>query len=261
MTVWFMLKRLRQVSKEENEIVLNGIVQADETFIGPSTDRNRRLQVKRRIHEEEQEMLHGPTDSKRRRKGIKQKAGRKKGSTKEVLAQKKEERGGEEYKTHTPSVRIPFETGAMVLGMMEKGGKVVMKKIGTDKRSVSSRIIFPVLTRHIDQDSILITDQAGAYKGTHEIFKQHLTVVHGTKFVSPDGIHDNDLENAWKHLKKMIRGTYIHTSFHHLDGYLNEFAYRWNKRKQTEKELFEAFIPMVVDKRVTLKELKAKGKE
>ncbi len=84
-TAWFLLHRLREALKKENNILLSGIVEVDEAYVGPNIHRDLRLQRKKRLHTINQEKLHGLPKDKRRRKFGPSKRGRKKGSTAEVL--------------------------------------------------------------------------------------------------------------------------------------------------------------------------------
>ena len=252
-TAWFMLHRLREGIKEENNIILHGIVEADETYIGPKVNRDNRLQMARKIHEAEQDRIHGLTRSKRLKMGDKKKRGRKKGSTKEVLQQKAIDRGGRKYYSHHTE-RVPFEKGAVILGMVEQSGRVVMKKLGINFRSVTRENVYPHLLNHITRESIFVTDQLNVYAETGKFFAEHRTVNHDVGYVIND-IHINGIENNWMHLKKTIKGTYFHLSYHHFEGYLNEITYRWNRRKESEKFLFEDFIPLAIHKSITYKSL------
>lgn len=257
-TAWFMLHRLREAMKNENEIILNGIVEADETFVGPKISRDKRLQVAKRLHEEEQEKLVGHSKYKLGKKGKVEgyrKPGRKKGSTKEVLEQKKIERGGTPYSSK-PN-RVPFEKGIVILGMLERGGRMVIKNLGINGKSVSKANIYPHLKKHITEHSTLITDQLNVYDDTKYLFAEHLTVNHDVGYVV-DGIHTNGIENCWKHIKKTIDSTYFHIAYRHFEGYANEISYRWNRRTLPEASLFEDFFDLAIDKKITYNELKAK---
>ncbi len=254
-TAWFVLHRLREALKNENEILLMGAVEADEAFVGPKVNRDLRLQYARKKHETEQDKIHGPTRRKRLQAGEKMKRGRKKGTTKEVIEQMAIERGGKPYVSKLPSERTPFEKGTVVLGMTEKRGRLVMKKLGMNNKSVNRENVFPLLQKHISAESILVTDQLNLYDTTSELFSQHHTVNHQKGYVI-NGIHINNIENAWKHLKKMIDGTYAHISHHHFDRYLDENTYRWNRRNEPERVLFESFIPLVDGQVITYEKLK-----
>lgn len=258
-TAWFMMHRLREALKEENNIILSGIVEGDETYINPKVNRDKRLLAKKKAHDEEQEKrdkVHGYDRKRRERYGIKLKRGRKAGTTKEVVQQQLIERGGKKYSSRTPSNRTPFEKGTVVLGMSEQkeGGRLVMKKLGINAKSVTKENIFPHLQNHISKDSTFMTDQLNLYKTTNEFFKKHLSVNHMIGHVI-NGVHVQNIENAWKHLKKMIEGTYFHLSHKHFDRYLDENTFRWNRRGDSLESTFKSFMPLTIGKRLTYEEL------
>ncbi len=251
---WYLLQRLRQALKDENEIILSGVVEADETTVGPKIHRDLRLKMAKKKHDAEQDIINGLTDEKRIKMGGAKKRGRKIGSTKEVLEQKKIERGGVPYSSKQLSARIPFEKGVIILGMAERDGRIVMKKLGTSLKDVNRTNIYPYLKKHITRNSIVITDELNVYAEIEKMFAAHYTVNHNIGYVV-EGIHTNNIENGWKHLKKFIDGTYFHISNRHFSGYLNENTYRWNKREESERVLFDSFIPLVAGKRITYKKL------
>jgi len=261
-TAWYMLHRLRAALDQENEIVLSGIVEADETFVGPEIQRDLRLQVAKRKHDKEQDRLQNYSEGQRLKMGIKKKRGRKKGSTNEVLHQKMIDRGGTLYDSHEHRLleRFQFEKTVVILGMMEHKGRAVMKILGRSKKDVTKKNVFPLLEKHITSNSILITDQLNLYDSTSKLFTEHLTVNHDKGYVI-DGIHINNIENAWMHLKKMIDGTYFHLSYHHFEKYLNENTYRWNRRNESERNIFDSFIPMLAGKTTTYKKIITKGRD
>jgi hypothetical protein len=256
-TAWFMLHRLREALKEENNIMLKGVVEADETFIMPKIGRDKRLQAAKFIHDKEQDRIHGLTKKQRLRQGIKQKRGRKKGTTKEVVHQMKIDRGGKAYRSDLPSIKTPFEQGAVVFGMMEREGRIVLKRLGTDIRCITKENIFSLLQKYIESNSTLITDENKVYQDTTELPYNHFSVNHTIGYVIDD-IHTNGIENVWKHLKKLIDSTYFHVSKHHFVRYLDEYTYRWNRRCETEKNVFESFFSKTIGSRLTLKRLKQK---
>ncbi len=46
--------------------------------------------------------------------------------------------------------------------------------------------------------------------------------------------HVNAVEGLWARLKLSIRGTHVHVSGTHLQNYVKEFEYRYNRRKRPE---------------------------
>ena len=82
----------------------------------------------------------------------------------------------------------------------------------------------------------------------------HEPVNHNKSFVDGD-VHTNTLENIWKHLKKMIDGTYFHFSFGHFDNYLNEHAFRWNLKKESIRDQVNRLLESVVGYKLSYKML------
>lgn len=247
-TAWFILHRLREGMKDD-DIVLSGIVEADETYIGPDIKRDARLQRAKKKHDDEQNRIHGYTKHKKRRmRGYAAKNGRKKGSTKEILEQKKieKEKKGE---------RVLFEQDYAVLGMAERKGKVVLKLLGRSQKAKTIENIQPNLHRHITKDSILFTDESNMYFYEHKHFSSHQKVHHRKKEYSREDVTTNSIENVWKHLKKMIDGTYFHMKYKHFKSYLNEHAFRWNRRELSDRVKVDDLIAQAFGKRLKYHEI------
>ena len=59
-------------------------------------------------------------------------------------------------------------------------------------------------------------------------------------YVSGD-VHTNTIEGFWSLTKNGIRGVYHAVSAKHLQGYLNEYAWRYSHRAD-ERALFETLL-------------------
>ncbi|MCF8417021.1 MAG: IS1595 family transposase [Crocinitomicaceae bacterium] len=251
-TAWFILHRLREVIAEEGDIQLSGVVEADETQIGPQVSKDTRLQEAKKLHDEKQDELYGMSKKKKRRiRGEPAKRGRKKGSTKEVLADKKAQRESEKI---TKGERVPFEKDKIILGMMERDGRVVFKMLGLSNKTRTKEKIYPYLKKHISSNSFFITDDLNLYDDTKFIFRRHETVNHDVQFAR-GFIHTNNIENSWKHLKKMMDGTYFHASYYHFNRYLIEQAFRWNRLNESNEVLVDDLLKKIVGKRLKYFEL------
>src|SRR5215470_4814427 len=71
-------------------------------------------------------------------------------------------------------------------------------------------------------------------------------------------VHTNGIENFWSLLKRTIGGTYVSVEPFHLFRYLDEQAFRFNRRKTTDSERFFEVLSMVVGKRLEYAELTGK---
>ncbi len=71
--------------------------------------------------------------------------------------------------------------------------------------------------------------------------------------------HTNTLEGWFSLLKRRVVGTFHHVSEQHLDRYVDEFAFRYNHRKETDAERTRKAIEGTEGKRLTYKETKKKA--
>lgn len=86
----------------------------------------------------------------------------------------------------------------------------------------------------------------------------HQVIDHAVAYV--DGaVHTNTLENFWSLLKRGIHGTYVSVEPFHLFRYLDEQAFRYNKRELTDSHRFSLAISKIVGKRLTYADLTGKN--
>jgi len=75
-------------------------------------------------------------------------------------------------------------------------------------------------------------------------------------------VHTNGLENFWSLLKRGIRGTYVSVEPFHLFRYLDEQAFRYNNRRETDDSgRFAAAVRQAVGRRLTYRQLTGKTAE
>jgi len=85
----------------------------------------------------------------------------------------------------------------------------------------------------------------------------HEFVNHAERYV--DGrIHTNGLENFWSLLKRGLRGTYVAVEPFHLFRYVDEQAFRYNNRKESNFQRFALAMSQIAGKRLTYAELTGK---
>lgn len=121
---------------------------------------------------------------------------------------------------------VKKEKRDVVLGMVERGGKLRLVPIADSKME----IIEPILEKHISPDAVLHTDGHPSYYiiGKRK-FAAHRAIDH-TKTYAIGDLHTNTIENAFSLLKRGIYGSYHKVSIKHLGRYCNEFSYRFNRR-------------------------------
>jgi len=163
--------------------------------------------------------------------------------------------GGKEKNKHA---RKRWHSGRGGIGkeiafsLVERDGRVCSQHVP----SVNTKTLRPILVAQIDNESMLVTDDAGQYRHMHRDFARHEAVNHGIgEYVRGDA-HTNTVESYFAILKRGITGTYHHVSQQHLKRYLAEFDFRYNERtalEVTDAERAINAVRGVVGKRVTYK--------
>lgn len=139
-----------------------------------------------------------------------------------------------------------------VFAIVERHGRVRSMHLP----KVTSATLRPILLAHIDDKSVVMTDDAGHYRNLGRDF-EHEAVNHSIEEYVRGEAHTNTIESYFSILKRGINGTYHHVSQHHLKRYLGEFDFRYNERSKLGVEDAEraAKAPLgTVGKRVTYQE-------
>jgi transposase-like protein len=80
-------------------------------------------------------------------------------------------------------------------------------------------------------------------KGYH-----HRRVQHSEKVYVSGDVHTNTIEGFWSLVKRGLGGVYHSVSAKYLDGYLNEYAWRYNHREDGKAQfaslLLRAALPI-----------------
>ena len=107
------------------------------------------------------------------------------------------------------------------------------------------------------ENTVLMTDDATAYKAIGKHFKEHHAVNHSREeYVrqEEDGhlAHTNTAEGLFGNLKRQLGGTHHSTSKRHLQRYLEEYDHKYNNRDLSDVEVTEEAIGNVEGRKVTL---------
>ena len=141
----------------------------------------------------------------------------------------------------------------IVMGLLERGGKVKLKHVANARRS----ILHSEIRQNVEAGSQVFTDALPSYNGLNKDYA-HEAIDHAREYVRGN-VHTNGLENFWSLLKRGIRGTYISVEPFHLFRYLDEQAFRFNERENTDSGRFLTGIIGVIGRR--LKYMKLIGKQ
>jgi transposase-like protein len=126
---------------------------------------------------------------------------------------------------------------AIVVGAMERGGKVIVKHVNGN----SEEKLMPFIESNVSANANVVSDEFGAYRNLSRKYV-HSTINHSMKVYVDGDVHTNTIENFWSVLKRGLNGIYHSVSKKHLKRYLNEFPRRFNERDIPEKYRFERFL-------------------
>lgn len=139
-----------------------------------------------------------------------------------------------------------------VLGMMKMGGEVHLSVVPDTK----AKTLKPIIEKLVEQGSIVVTDEWPAYKGLSTQYS-HVVINHRDNEYVRGAFHTNTIEGFWSLLKRGIYGIYHQVSPKHLHRYCDEFAFRYNSRKNGSTERFDVSLKRT-EGRLTYKQLIAK---
>jgi transposase-like protein len=138
---------------------------------------------------------------------------------------------------------------AIVMGLLERKGKIKLKHVANAKRiTVQGEI-----RQHVAPGSHIFTDALPSYNGLNKEFI-HEAIDHAKEYVRGN-VHTNGLENFWCLLKRCFKGTYVSVEPFHLFRYLDEQAFRFNEREDTDQGRFTKVISNIIGKRLTYAQL------
>ncbi len=129
------------------------------------------------------------------------------------------------------------EAKPTVLGMVERGGRVRARVIPSRRGPALSRTV----RANVNPMSIIITDDWVAYKPLRREYTDHKVINHSAGLYADGDVFTNTIEGFFGNLKTGMRGAYKAVSPRYLQSYLDEFAWRYNRRKR-DKPMFELLL-------------------
>lgn len=148
----------------------------------------------------------------------------------------------------------------IVIGVLQRGGKVHARVSPNRKKESIEAVIFP----NVEKGATVYTDEFPAYKFVTQEY-EHKVINHLEKYVDGN-IHTNGIENFWSLLKRGLSGTYVAVEPFHLFRYVDEQAFRFNNRATKDNPLndadrFHLAMSQIVGKRLTFAEVTGKVQE
>jgi transposase len=126
---------------------------------------------------------------------------------------------------------------APVFGMAERKGRVAAVTVPNVKRTT----VMPHIIRRVLPASIVYTDEYKVYNPLRQRGYFHKRIAHMEKVYVSGDVHTNTIEGFWSLVKRGVDGVYHAVSAKHLQGYLNEYVWRYNRRNDGRAQ-FETLL-------------------
>ena len=121
--------------------------------------------------------------------------------------------------------------------MVQRKGRVYAAVVP----NVARVTLMPHITTRVMPASMVYTDEYKVYDRLTKEGFAHRRINHSEKVYVSGDVHTNTIEGFWSLVKRGIGGVYHSVSAKHLQGYLNEYAWRYNQRSD-ERAQFEALL-------------------
>jgi len=163
--------------------------------------------------------------------------------------------GGLEKNKHI-SKRKHLGTGGMgktpVFGLKNRGGEVRAQVVP----SVSMMDLHKAIKENVKTGSKLYTDQWVGYRGLRDY--KHDVVNHSAKEFVKGDCHTQGIDSFWALFKRGYHGIYHQMSRKHLHRYIDEFAFRLNRRAVEMRDVFSEVVSNIAGNgKLSYKELTA----
>jgi transposase len=102
-------------------------------------------------------------------------------------------------------------------------------------------VVMPHILEKALPKSTIYTDEYKTYNTLGKHGFKHRRIRHSEKIYVSGDVHTNTIEGFWSLVKRGIGGVYHAVSKKHLQGYLNEYAWRYNHREDGKAQ-FETLL-------------------
>jgi transposase-like protein len=134
-----------------------------------------------------------------------------------------------------------WDRKAVVFGAVERGGRIRAAVIPNSR----GKTLHAKINEYVLPASMIYTDDFKAYTQLGKKGYQHRRIAHSARIYVDGDVHTQTIEGFFGLFKNGIRGAYHAVSRKWLQGYLNEYAWRYNRRDSRES-MFHALLAQAV---------------
>jgi transposase-like protein len=138
-----------------------------------------------------------------------------------------------------------WERKAVVFGAVERSGRIKASVVPDSRAST----ILPLAREYVLPASLIYTDEYSAYERLGRTGYIHRRIRHAAKVYVEGDTHTQTIDGFFGLFKNAVRGVHHGVSHKWLQGYLNEYTWRWNRRKQERGAMFHDLIDQAASSR------------
>ncbi|HXY46129.1 MAG TPA: IS1595 family transposase [Acidimicrobiales bacterium] len=148
------------------------------------------------------------------------------------------------YDRHKAAQELANKKRTPVFGMVQRGGQV---RAYVAPRAMG-RFVRKQIAVDVEPGTHLFTDEAPIYARLSREGWYHEKIQHLEQVYVSGNVHTQTIDGFWSMVKRGTSGTHYHVSSKWLQGYLNEYAWRYNRRGpaapdvMTRKQLFQDLL-------------------
>jgi transposase-like protein/IS1 family transposase len=140
---------------------------------------------------------------------------------------------------------------AIVAGAVQRKGRVIAQVVENVRADTLTEFVRQAVSTNVD---LVVTDKWVGYKHLGKEFP-HAVIDHAQGEYVRGKAHTNTIEGYWSQLKRQIFGIHHWVSGKHLGRYVDESAWRYNRRGTDDAPRFNEFLLELVGAHLTYKDL------
>lgn len=125
-----------------------------------------------------------------------------------------------------------------VVGAVSRKGRMVAKVVTRTNKETLDGFVHENVS---PSATIVSTDEHGGYKYLSRTYNHQVVRHSAGEYVKGDA-HTNSIEGAWSLLKRQIIGTHHWVSAKHLNRYVGEMVFRYNRREMAKADRANALL-------------------
>jgi transposase-like protein len=116
----------------------------------------------------------------------------------------------------------------VIFGAVERGGRIRAGVVGPKRQGHAVRAM---LREFVLPEAMIFTDEWSGYDPIRKTYRYHRRIRNKQRIYVSGDVHTQTIEGFFGHFKTDVRGTHHSISAKWLGSYLNEWVWKWNRRK------------------------------